>query len=54
VAPRLDDRTDATLGRNPVGASGAWAAAHEDDLAVKDGTAAAEMPPGSAVLVEFL
>lgn len=53
VAPRLDDRTDATLGRNPVGASGAWEAAHEEDLTVHGGTATVEMPPGSAVLVNF-
>lgn len=54
VAPRLDDRTDATLGRNPVGGSGAWEATHEGDVAVRDGTATLEMAPGSAVLVNFL
>jgi len=50
-APRLDDTQDGTLGGNPVGASGAWSAEREEDLAVHDGVAAVDLPPGSAALV---
>ncbi|HTV16536.1 MAG TPA: glycosyl hydrolase family 79 C-terminal domain-containing protein [Acidobacteriaceae bacterium] len=50
-APRLDDTQDVTLGGNPVGASGAWSAEREEDLAVHDGVAAVDLPPGSAALV---
>ena len=51
TAPRLDDTQDVTLGGNPVGASGAWSAEREEDLAVHDGVAAVDLPPGSAALV---
>jgi hypothetical protein len=53
IAPRLDDTTDETLGGNPVGASGAWQAAHEESLPTHDGTATIDMPPASAVLITF-
>ena len=52
-APRLDDRTDVTLGANPVGASGAWEVARQDDLRVHEGVATLELTPGSAALVTF-
>jgi hypothetical protein len=52
-APRLDDTTDVTLGNNPVGANGAWEAAHEEELPVHEGAAAIELPAGSAALVSF-
>ena len=52
-APRLDDTQDVTLGENPVGANGAWAAEHEEDLEVRDGTTKIELPPGSAAVVSF-
>lgn len=51
AAPRLDDTQDVTLGGNPVGASGAWSAEHEEDLKVHDGAAAIDLPAGSAALV---
>ncbi|HTX77871.1 MAG TPA: glycosyl hydrolase family protein, partial [Terracidiphilus sp.] len=51
TAPRLDDTQDVTLGDNPVGASGAWSAEHEEELAVHDGAATIDLPPGSAALV---
>jgi hypothetical protein len=51
--PRLDDTTDVTLGNNPVGASGAWEVAHEEELPVHEGVAAIELPAGSAALVSF-
>jgi hypothetical protein len=51
AAPRLDDTQDVTLGGNPVGASGAWSAEHEEELALRDGTAAIDLPAGSAALV---
>ncbi|HTW47619.1 MAG TPA: hypothetical protein VMD92_06715 [Acidobacteriaceae bacterium] len=50
-APRLDDTQDVTLGANPVGDSGAWSAEHEEDLALHDGAAGIDLPPGSAALV---
>jgi hypothetical protein len=53
AAPRLDDTQDVTLGGNPVGASGAWDAAHEETRQVHEGTVAIELPPGSAALVSF-
>jgi len=53
VAPRLDDTTDETLGSNPVGASGAWQAAHQEILPTQDGAVTIEMPPASAALVTF-
>ena len=53
MAPRLDDTQDVTLGTNPVGGSGEWEAAHEETLPVHDGTAAIELPAGSAALVTF-
>jgi hypothetical protein len=52
-APRIDDTTDVTLGNNPVGASGAWEVAHEEELPVHEGVAAIELPAGSAALVSF-
>jgi len=52
-APRLDDTQDMTLGENPVGASGAWAAEHEEDLAVREGATKIALPPGSAAVVSF-
>jgi hypothetical protein len=54
IAPRLDDTTDVTLGRNPMGPSGAWDPASPEELPVRNGTAAIEVPPGSAVLVRFV
>jgi hypothetical protein len=42
-----------TLGNNPVGASGAWEAAREEELPVHEGAAAIELPAGSAALVSF-
>ena len=53
TAPRLNDTTDVTLGANPVGASGAWEVARQDDVPAQDGTATLEMTPGSAALVTF-
>ncbi len=53
VAPRLDDTQDATLGSNPVGPSGAWEPAYEEDLPLHEGAAAIELPPASAVLVNL-
>jgi hypothetical protein len=53
TAPRLDDTTDVTLGTNPVGGSGTWDAGREEELAVRDGAAAIELPAGSAALVSF-
>jgi len=53
AAARLDDTQDVTLGANPVGASGAWEAAHEETLSLQNGTAAIEVPAGSAALVSF-
>jgi Glycosyl hydrolase family 79, N-terminal domain len=52
IAPRLDDTTDVTLGMNPVGPSGAWTG-HKEPLAIHNGAASLELPPGSAVLVSF-
>jgi hypothetical protein len=53
TAPRLDDTTDVTLGTNPVGGSGAWDAARDEELTVHDGAAALELPAGSAALGSF-
>lgn len=53
IAPRLDDTTDVTLGRNPVGPAGAWDPAQPEELPVQNGAAALEVPPGSAALVSF-
>lgn len=53
TAPRLDDTQDVTLGTNPVGANGAWPAAHEETLAVHDGTTTIDLPAGSAALVSL-
>jgi hypothetical protein len=53
MAPRLDDTQDVTLGANPVGASGSWDAAREEDLALRQGAAILELPAGSAALVSF-
>jgi hypothetical protein len=53
VAPRLDDTQDVTLGSNPVGASGAWEAAYEEELPLHDGAASIELPPASAALVNL-
>lgn len=50
---RLDDTQDVTLGANPVGASGAWEAAEEERLTVREGAATLLLPPGSAALVTF-
>lgn len=51
IAPRLDDTTDVTLGSNPVGPSGAWDAEYEEELPVREGAAAIQLPPGSAARV---
>lgn len=53
TAPRLDDTQDATLGGNPIGASGAWEAHSEETLPLHEGAAAIDLPAGSAALVTF-
>jgi hypothetical protein len=53
MAPRLDDTTDVTLGDNPVGGSGSWDGAREEELTERDGTATIHLPAGSAALVSF-
>ncbi len=53
AAARLDDTQDVTLGENPVGGSGTWNAAPEEELPVHEGLAQIELPPGSAALVTF-
>jgi len=52
-APRVDDTTDTTFGGAPVGAGGAWSAAHEETLTVENGTATVELPEASAALIIF-
>jgi len=52
AAPRLNDTADATLGTNPVGASGAWSGDYEA-LAIRDGAAVIDLPAGSAALLSF-
>jgi hypothetical protein len=52
-APRVDDTTDTTFGGAPVGAGGAWSAAHEETLTVENGAVTVELPETSATLVTF-
>lgn len=52
-APRADDTTDTTFGGAPVGASGAWSAAHEESLPLKNGAADVALSPASAALITF-
>ncbi|HKW17155.1 MAG TPA: glycosyl hydrolase family 79 C-terminal domain-containing protein [Terriglobales bacterium] len=52
-APRVSDTTDVTIGSAPIGANGAWSAAHEELVAVDSGAANLDMPPASAALVTF-
>ncbi|HEY0785786.1 MAG TPA: glycosyl hydrolase family 79 C-terminal domain-containing protein [Acidobacteriaceae bacterium] len=51
-APRLEDTVDVTLGASQVSSAGAWQAAVRDKLAIADGQAVIDLPPGSAALVE--
>jgi hypothetical protein len=50
-APRMEDTVDTTLGAAQVNSSGAWAAAREDTLTVKNGETVIELPAASAALV---
>jgi len=52
-APRVEDTTDVTFGGAPVGAAGAWSAAHEEALPVQNGNITLELPAASAALVTF-
>jgi hypothetical protein len=52
-APRIDDTTDTTFGGSVVGASGAWSAAHEEQLSVENGAALIDLPAASGALVIF-
>ncbi len=52
-APRLDGKQDVTFGGAPVGASGAWAVANEEELAVQVGMASVELPAASGALVSL-
>ena len=52
-APRIDDTADATFGGSVVGASGAWSAAHEENLSMENGVAVIDLPAASAALVVF-
>ncbi len=51
LAPRLDDRTDATFAGAPVGANGAWQPERVETLAVQHGSAHCIVPAGSAALL---
>jgi hypothetical protein len=52
-APRVDDTTDTTFGGSPVGATGAWSAAHVETLPVENGAAVIELPQASGALIIF-
>ncbi|HTV60205.1 MAG TPA: glycosyl hydrolase family 79 C-terminal domain-containing protein [Verrucomicrobiae bacterium] len=52
-APRVDDATDVTFGGAPVGASGEWSEAFQENLSVENGKTNVEMPAASAALIRF-
>ncbi len=52
-APRVDDTADTTFGGSPVGAGGAWSAAHQETLPMEGGAAVIELPAASAALIAF-
>ena len=53
LAPRLDDRTDATFAGAPVGANGAWQPERDEFLPVHNGSARCYIPAGSAALLSW-
>lgn len=50
-APRIDDTTDTTFGGSPVGASGQWAAAYQENIKVEMGFPVIELPAASGALI---
>ncbi|MGA2347239.1 MAG: glycosyl hydrolase family 79 C-terminal domain-containing protein [Candidatus Sulfotelmatobacter sp.] len=50
-APSVNDTTNITFGRSPVGAAGAWSAVKQDLLALENGVVVLDLPAASAALI---